>query len=345
MTDSVNFVIVTATEYTTIYPSAPALMQLTTPATPLATMVQKSTAIASSAATSIVASIATQTPSMTGLLPLPTSFEEPDPQPQSRGYSDKVPELALTAVILMAVLFFAFLGYAIFLRFRGKCKKCARIEDNTGKTKAVSRSMVRDREALNAHNPQADARNSYASASTRTQSDLEKGVMGEDEREKERAATLAALESNSKAKALWNRAKGMMAVKSNVKEPRTPSADSDDRFFAVPYVASPSATCPPTAQSLNPTLERTAQAHFSEDNERPFLFMEVHEPPLRPASSIYSRAVDSNVGRNDYAEHYVPTGPILPHAYTTASSPVGRTYGELPHPDDFEPADLGQGRG
>jgi hypothetical protein len=249
-------------------------------------------------------SIATHASSMTSFSALLTSFEKPSSQFQPKGYNNgnnKVPELALTAVILMTVTLLTFLGYAIFQRCRGKCEYCAAYKDETY--------------ALNARNSQSDAQNFQAYASTNAEPDLEKGVTLVDEREKERAATLTALESNSRFKYLWSRAKVRIAGKSKVKEQRT---CSNDRFFiTVSPVESASATRPPTAQSFNSALER------------PFPCVSgALEPSLRPASSIYSCAADSNAGRNNYAEHYESTGPIILHAYTTASSNVGRAFSE-----------------
>jgi hypothetical protein len=328
-----DFVVVIATEYTTVYPSAPAPTQFTTLSIPSPSIVQSSTTLGSFSAKCIIASssglissmpmptspsIVTHTSSMTGFPPLPSCFERPNPQPQSQGYNNgnnKTPELALTAVILMTVAFLTLLGYAIFQRCRGKCENCAAHKDELC--------------ALNSRNSHPGARNFQAPTSTNVEPDLEKGVIADDEREKERTATLAALESNSRFKPLWNRAKGMVASNSKAKEPRT---RSNDRFFITdPPVESTSTARPPTAQSLNPAVERPAHAHPSGATERPFpCCSDALEPSLRPPSSIYSRTVDTNVSRNDYAEHYESTDPIIPRAYTTAASHVGGPFLNTP---------------
>jgi hypothetical protein len=342
---------VTATEYTTVYPST--LSLATQDRTTFSTMLISSTPSSSSVI---------ETPSP-GLTTSPSSTSLPF-QDEHQPWNDNIANLMLAAVILMAILLISLLVYTIYQRFRGPCHACS---VNKLAVKVITRDMVKARESAEKSGPVRD-----------DQPDLERGEIGlgnatwEDEREKARKEALDALtrpESVLVKPTMWERALGFVGSKN--KEPsRSPSPEperktsaSNDRFFTVD---------PVTQVFRNSTLSNTLEDDYS---SRPSIDRAYDPPSPEHLPSTYytrpkttsSRSIRKRPG-SEQSEYYSP-GPVQSTSPPARSEPFNysaylrddwkadestvagalnireakrrsRTYGGLPMPEGWEDVDI-----
>ncbi|KAL6707995.1 hypothetical protein ACN47E_003429 [Coniothyrium glycines] len=147
--------IVYETDYVTVCPTAApvlsdsvlaSLTQSSEFSTSMSTIAPSSTT--ASAALSATTAIFASTSSVTGQ---PTSTELPQRKDK---YDDSFAVALIIAVSLMAFLLISFLGFHIYLRFRGKCPGChdanAQLAKwKSGELKYITTEMVRERERIN----------------------------------------------------------------------------------------------------------------------------------------------------------------------------------------------------
>jgi hypothetical protein len=354
-------VIVTATDYVTVYPTTGFADHSSTP---------ESTAIVSSIPTPISLSSASHslmTSATAPLTPLPTSISSPQEQITSKPWSANLASAALAAIIIMALLLFSLIGHAIYQRYRGRCHNCTDNEKalakwKSGDLKVITKAMVKERGSLN-------------SIGGPVYEDLEKGAMA-CERPTARADALAALtrpESLVVKPKLWERAMGYMKGK-NASEESAPvlPTSSSDRFFTVDPlpVTRPGSTVD--------TTWPTSPVHtFTSPERPPYPTSPVHirDPsPVRaqpytkhpvldrayspPSPSMYSRATNGIRIVNRLSAQGVPaphtyseymrndgnTQPDVSTALNVRDKRRSRTYGGLPLPEGFVDVSLGEQR-
>ncbi|KAH7385170.1 hypothetical protein DE146DRAFT_621556 [Phaeosphaeria sp. MPI-PUGE-AT-0046c] len=350
-----SIVIVTQIEYVTVYPTKQdsiAIISQTGPGTSLG-VPSTTTASTPQPITSVLMESSITHSSKTGLPSLPSGWPAPKTSSENKPWNDSLAKLALSAVVLMAVVLLSLISYAIYQRFRGKCHKCPVNEEKlrkweSGELKRITKDMVKIREKYNSQT------SGSAAAPAASDVDLE-------------AASVVQETS------LFERAKGALKTKGKQRsdspkdfERVLPSYDlSQDRFFAVVEPFAQPAQQPQVAKqyesnnyldraydplsALPPKLPRSIYSYDGENtfhNHTYSIQSEAHFAaglPLRGNSPVESSVVSSALhiydGRHRKAVRDVNT--IEAQMRTKRRS---QTYGGLPNPEGFEDIGLGNGR-
>ena len=120
------------------------------PSSRVATTVKSlaSTTVASATVTMTATDSSASLPTSITIPPLPSNFDSP--LATGRDATPTIAILTLIAVIIFALILLSALSYFIFLRFRGKCPKCPRYEDElnkwkNGDLKQIKAEMIQER--------------------------------------------------------------------------------------------------------------------------------------------------------------------------------------------------------
>lgn len=143
-------VIVTATDYVTITPTAVAIKTPPSILSSFSTVTTSSRFSAGSSSPQIGQSLPAVSETPVGSL-LPSPSDSIIPAVSKPIFHDTLAILALTAIICMALLLAAIIGYMCFLRCKGSCPKCRGVLEQlekwkSGELKCITKSMVKKRE-------------------------------------------------------------------------------------------------------------------------------------------------------------------------------------------------------
>jgi hypothetical protein len=230
---------------------------------------------------------------------------------------------------MCALVLLAFIGYAIYTRFKGRCSACetneAKLEKwEKGELKVITKEMVKARETLSTQPSER-----LVPAPTGSNIDLERGEMVSDyqtERQAAHEAALAVLNAPELAyikPSFWDRAKSVVRSRGKARQVASQSLPAR-------------AETPPNVGERLFTVVEPEPAHRSHEQTLPQIPTFKYEPSIThnpafepPSPSIYSRATHSNAGRPQ-SEHYNPDPPRSPSSSyypTTYSTYLGKVWG------------------
>lgn len=353
-----GLIIDTETDYVTLYPSVVKsftvdLSSLTTLTVASPTLPTSATLVRSGTAASISCSDATSSPmltssaqsSMTTMSVFPSSTAAPEHQVKSdhKVWNDRMASLSLAAIILVVLLLLSLMVYAIYQRIRGKCHKC---QDNerqiekykNGELKRVSPDMVKSRGL--AQTP---------SNWTPADRDIELGNLNE--------PPIPAKVS------IWDRAKGAFKLKAHDKnnQVRSSAPNEEHNIDGCPIYAETDAVfthrsslpaAPPPPQARDYDSDSYLNNAYSPSS--PSIYSRPGASDVSPPQEQYPRDDLSHGGIPDdhqsttysaYLENiWGPRNDVNAAENQTRTQYRSRTYGGLPHPEDFDDVDFRDGR-
>ncbi|KAH7072288.1 hypothetical protein BKA63DRAFT_605165 [Paraphoma chrysanthemicola] len=334
---SKELVIITVTDFYTVYPSQVAASCVATSTPPIvhSSMLNPTSVAQSAVPTSDThggMSMSTSNPSttslLTGLPPLPSEFAKPSSKPQPRSSDTAFMAILITAIVLGGFLLLSLICKTILVAFKGGCSSCKDKDEQirkyvTGNLTYISPKMVRNREKL-----ASEASRSHNSRSTTChEPDLERGEMTKYEAQKqaEHDAAIAACyrpPTPTRTAAFWGKLTGAFKTRTKLDEGKCkstvflstdePKSPFDDRYFVVG-----------DEKELDLEAQNVTIPHAP------------YQPSIRRLSSIYSPNTSTRPSNRPFQTHDVEAGPSHPpRTHRPHDSHLANSHSDTPSPLD-----------